>query len=285
MVAWQALIQVYQGQWDDAGNTAAELLQSPNLSALSRMVILVALGRLRARRGDPGVWEVLDAALELARQTNTIQRLAPVHAARAEAAWIAGERAQALAEAQAAYDLAAARQHPWFGGELAFWRWRTGDELAPLPWLAPPFALQVAGDWQGAAAAWQQLGCPYEQARALADGDQRAQIAALDIFSQLGALPAVETLRQRMRAAGVAAVPRGPRAATRDNLFGLTTRQLDILALLTQNLTNAEIAGRLYLSPKTVDHHVSAVLAKLGVHSREAAAEVARQHPLPTSLK
>jgi DNA-binding CsgD family transcriptional regulator len=285
MVAWLALIQMYQGQWAEAGNTAAELLQSPNLSAISRIVVLVALGRLRARRGDPEVWAALDAALELARQTDTIQRLAPVHAARAEAAWIAGEREQVLAEAQAAYDLAATRQHPWFGGELAFWRWRAGANLPPPPWLAPPFALQMAGDWQAAAAAWQQLGCPYEQARALAGGDHAAQTAALDIFDRLGARPAAETLRQQMRAAGVPAIPRGPRPATRENPFGLTSRQLDILALLAENLTNAEIAGRLYLSPKTVDHHVSAVLAKLGVHSREAAAHVARHHSLPTPTK
>jgi DNA-binding CsgD family transcriptional regulator len=285
MIAWLALIQMYQGQWAEAGNTAVELLQSPNLSTISRIVILVALGRLRARRGDPGVWDALDAALELARQTDTIQRLAPVHAARAEAAWIAGERERSLAEAQAAYDLTAARQHPWFAGELAFWRWRAGDALPSPPWLAQPFALQITGDWRGAAAAWQQLGCPYEQARALADGDHTAQTAALELFTRLGARPAAETLRQKMRAAGVSAIPRGPRPTTRENPFGLTTRQLDILALLAQNLTNAEIAGRLYLSPKTVDHHVSAVLAKLGVHSREAAAEVARQQPLPIPLK
>jgi DNA-binding CsgD family transcriptional regulator len=285
MVAWTALIQMYQGQWAEAGNTAAELLQSPNLSAISRIVVLVALGRLRARRGDPGVWEVLDAALELARQTNTIQRLAPVHSARAEAAWIAGERALALTEAQAAFSLAATRQHPWFGGELAFWCWRAGAQQTSQPWLAPPFALHIAGDWRGAAAAWQQLGCPYEQACALADGDHAAQTAALELFSRLGARPAAETLRQQMRAAGVGVIPRGPRPATRENPFGLTTRQLDILTLLAQNLTNAEIAGRLYLSPKTVDHHVSAVLAKLGVRSREAAADLARQQSLLIPIK
>jgi len=76
-------------------------------------------------------------------------------------------------------------------------------------------------------------------------------------------------------------LPRGPRPTTRGNPFGLTARQLDILGLLAEDLTNAQIATRLYLSSKTVDHHVSAVLTKLGVHSREAAAAVARQHLLP----
>ena len=81
-----------------------------------------------------------------------------------------------------------------------------------------------------------------------------------------------------MRAAGLRSIPRGPRPTTRDNPFGLTSRQMDILALLAEGLTNAKIAARLYLSPKTVDHHTSAVLAKLGVHSREAAGAWAREH-------
>ena len=122
--------------------------------------------------------------------------------------------------------------------------------------------------------------CRYEQARALADGDAAAQHTGLGVFDQLGAKPAAEELRERLRTAGVRHVPRGPRSATRGNPFGLTQRQLEILGLLAAGRTNAQIAARLHLSTKTVDHHVSAVLAKLSVHTREEAAEVARQPPL-----
>ncbi|MCI0398107.1 MAG: LuxR C-terminal-related transcriptional regulator, partial [Chloroflexi bacterium] len=285
MVAWLALTRLYLGYWDEAGRAATEVLQCPDLSAISRIVGLVALGRLHARRGDPGAPATLDEALELARQAESLQRLGPVHAARAEAAWLAGDRERTRREARAAYDLAVSKQHPWFAGELAFWRWRAGDEVAAPEWLARPFALHIAGNWRAAAGEWQRLGCPYEQARALADGDQAAQIAALEIFDRLGARPAAEGLRQQMRAAGVRIIPRGPRPATRENPFGLTARQMEILVLLAENLTNAEIAAQLHLSPKTVDHHVSAVLARLDVHSREAAAELARQHPLLKPLK
>jgi DNA-binding CsgD family transcriptional regulator len=139
--------------------------------------------------------------------------------------------------------------------------------------------LQIAGEWRAAAEEWARLGCPYEQARALADGDAGAQIAALEIFDRLGAAPAAEALRQKMRTAG-AQVPRGPRSATRENPFGLTARQMEVLHLLREGLSNAEIAARLHISPKTVDHHVTAVLAKLDVHSREDAAALARQSPL-----
>ena len=284
MRAWQALTYVHLGRWHDAAAAATAVLHSASGKTIGRITVLVALGRLRARRGDPGVHTALDEALELATQAANIQRLGPVYAARAEAAWLAGDRVGTLQEAGALYDLVVSKQHPWIAGELAFWRWRAGDTVTPPDWIAAPFAFHLAGDWRAAAAAWEQLGCPYEQAGALADGDRAAQTAALAIFDGLGALPAAADLRQRMRAAGLQNIPRGPRPATRDNPFGLTSRQMDILALLAEDLTNAQIAARLYLSPKTVDHHVSAVLAKLDVHCREAAAAVARQHLLHNRL-
>ena len=275
MAAWLALTYLHLGQWGEVAHLASEVLERPDLSAITRIVGLVTLGRLRARRGDPED-TTLDEALKLAMQTETLQRLAPVHVARAEAAWLAGDRERTREEARAVYDLAASKQHPWFAGELAFWRWRAGDEVDIHPWMAKPFALQIMGDWRTAGEEWKQLGCPYEQARALADGDAVAQIAALAIFDQLDARPTADNLRQKMRAAGVSRIPRGPRPTTRENPFGLTARQMQILNLLGENLTNAEIAARLYISPKPVDHHVSAVLARLDVHSRAEAAKLTR---------
>jgi len=201
-----------------------------------------------------------------------------VRAARAEAAWFAADCDRVLSEARAVYDLALAKQHPWLAGELAYWRWRCGERFSPPGWLARPFALQIAGNWRAAAEVWRRLDCPYEQARALADGDIDAQTAALGIFERLGAKPAIDEVRQKLRAAGVP-VPRKPRTSTRENPFGLTDRQVDILGLLIEGLSNAEIAARLHISPKTADHHVSAILARLDVHSREDAAILARQHP------
>jgi DNA-binding CsgD family transcriptional regulator len=278
MLAWQALLQVRRGYWSDAVQTATAVLHSMGATVIARITALVALGLIRVRRGEPGVAEALDKALELATATGTIQRLGPVRAARAEAAWLAGDTALALQEVQAVFDLAASKQHPWIGGELAFWRWQAGEEVTSYTWLAAPYALQIAGDWYAAAAAWEALGCPYEQARALAQGDEEAQKQALVLFEQLGAQPMIEQVRQALHEAGVASIPRGPRPTTQENPFQLTNRQVEVWALLTEELTNVEIAGRLHISPKTVDHHVSAVLGKLHVSSREEAAELARQH-------
>ncbi len=272
MSAWLALTLLYQGRWNEAGDHATAVIDCPNFSLVSRIMALVALGRLRVRRGDPGAAASLDEALELAQQTNTLQRLAPVRAARAESAWLDGDMKRAAEEARAVYDLAATHRHRWHVGEFSFWRKRAGEEIAVPRWCAAPFALQIARDWQGAAEAWRDLACPYEEARALADGDEPAQLQALEIFDRLGAAPAAAQLRQQMREAGARRIPRGPRASTLANPHGLTSREMGVLDCLTGGLSNGQIGTRLHISPKTVDHHVSSILAKLAVKSRAEAA-------------
>jgi DNA-binding CsgD family transcriptional regulator len=131
------------------------------------------------------------------------------------------------------------------------------------------------GDWRAAADAWEQLGCPYEQALALLDGDGAAQREALAIFERLGARPAAEITLGRLRQAGARGLPRGPRPATRANPLGLTPRQLEILLLVASGLRNGEIAERLSTTPKTVEHHITDILAKLNARSRVEAVSVA----------
>jgi DNA-binding CsgD family transcriptional regulator/tetratricopeptide (TPR) repeat protein len=275
MQAWLALTRLYQGRWAEAGEAARPLVDNPHVAAISRIMALVALGRLRTRRGDPGAATALDEAFALAEPTQTLQRLGPVHAARAEAAWLADDRPRVLSEARAAWDLALHHRHPWHTGELGFWRRRAGDRVRLPACAARPFAREIAGDWRRAAALWERLGCPYERARALAEGDEPAQLAALEIFDRLGARPDLERLRQRLRASGARHIPRGPRPSTRGNPLGLTAREAEIAVLLARPLTNARIGARLHISPKTVDHHVSAILGKLGVATREEAGRVA----------
>jgi DNA-binding CsgD family transcriptional regulator len=162
-------------------------------------------------------------------------------------------------------------------GDLAVWLWRV-DALEQIPTDIPePYALEISRDWRGAARAWKELGCPYERAIVLGwHGTEPEQREALAILDQLGAAPAAQALRRQMRAGGVRAVPRGSRTSTRHNPLGLTLREAEILALLSNGLRNAAIARRLFVSTKTVDHHVSAILAKLGVPSRAAAVAIAR---------
>lgn len=278
MRAWLALARMYLGEWNAAVDAAVDVTRRPGISTISRIMALVALGRLRARRGDPDVWTALDEALELAIPTGTLQRLAPVHAARAEAAWLTADADRTQREARAAYDLALRHRHAWFTGELAYWQWRAGAPVEVPPWAAEPYRLQIAGDWAAAADCWRELSCPYETARALTESDDETALRqALEAFRNLGAAPMVAIVSRRLREVGARGIPRGPLPSTRQHPAGLTRREAEVLDLMAQGLSNVEIARRLYLSPKTVEHHVSTILTKLGVRSRHEAIRTAEQ--------
>jgi DNA-binding CsgD family transcriptional regulator/tetratricopeptide (TPR) repeat protein len=272
LLASRARLELDQGRWAQASEDAAAVLRVPRTSITPRIEALVVLGLVRARRGDPGRWAPLEEAWALAEPTRELPRLAPVAAARAEAAWLEGTR-EAVAEAtEGVIPLAGERK--W--ASLAVWRRRAGlDHEVPAE-VPEEFALQLAGRWSRAADRWRDLGCPYEAALALADAGEEAPLRrALEELQRLGARPAADIVVRRLRELGVRRLPRRPRRATAANPAGLTARELEVLRLLGDELRNADIAARLHIAEKTVDHHVSAILAKLGVRSRREAARVA----------
>ncbi len=245
---------------------------------------MTSLGLVRARRGDPEHSAPLAEEQAVAGSTEELLRIGPVTAARAEAAWLGGDHAAVKQETDAALSLALGRRARWLVGELAYWRRLAGvdDELADEA-TAAPYALSIAGDWSEASVLWRKIGCPYEAALALADADDEVALRqAHDELVALGARPAAAIVARRLRARGVRGVPRGPRLRTREYPAGLTRRELEVLVLLAQGLRNAQIAQRLVVSEKTVDHHVSAVLRKLDVRTRgHAGAEALRLGLLP----
>jgi len=280
MTGWLARSHLDQGRWDDAADAAAAVLRYPNPAAPSRIKPLTVVGRLRARRGDPGAWESLGEALRLAAGTAELQRLAPVAVARAEARWLDGELDLVAGETTDTLAAALESDDPWAAGELAVWRRRAGvREDLPQADLAEPWALELDGDGEAAARAWSEIGCPYEAALALAaaEGEEplRRSLAGLE---RLGATRTAACVARMLRSRhGVRGLVVGPRATTRANPGGLTGREIDVLELVTEGLRNREIAARLYLSEKTVHHHVSAILRKLEVPTRgQAAAEASR---------
>jgi DNA-binding CsgD family transcriptional regulator len=278
MVALLARCQMSLGNWDDALKLAGSVLNARDVAPSSRYVALVVAGSVKTRRGDRDARSLLDEALAIASTSGCIVFRGPIHAARAEEAWLAGNAAEANAEARAVYDLAVARRHTWYMSELTYWRWKAGDPVDATKASASPFALQIAGDWERAAAAWEARECPYEAARARADSDDEDALrVAVTAFTQLEARPAADQARSRLRALGAYRIPRGPRPSTRANPGGLTTREVDVVRLLAAGQSNQAIATRLFLSARTVEHHVEAALAKLGVATRADAAVAARQ--------
>jgi DNA-binding CsgD family transcriptional regulator/tetratricopeptide (TPR) repeat protein len=272
LLSWQSKVSLAAGHWSAAADVAHICLADP--CPFARIHALVALGLVRARRGDPDVWGPLDEALELAEPRHELQWIAPVAIARAEAAWLEGRIEDAIAETDVARHDAAGT---WWCAGLSYWRWRSGAEETMPEVGEEQYRLEMAGEWAAASEGWDAIGCPYEAALALLDGGEDALRHALEELRVLEAGPAARVVAARLREIGARGVPRGPRARTRENPAGLTARELEVLAALAEGLRNAQIAERLVLSERTVDHHVSAILGKLDAGTRgEASAEAVR---------
>jgi DNA-binding CsgD family transcriptional regulator len=274
LIGSRARMELDLGRWENAADSAGIVLRDPRSAPLARTWALATLGLLRARRGDSEASAALDEAHEMVHLTFELDRIAQVDGARAEAAWLAGDHDAVAGITDVAFALAVDRQEPWAVGELAYWRWRAGvnDEVA-AGLAAEPYGASISGDWRKATELWRKIGCPYEAALALADSDDEEPLRqALDELRALGAAPAAAIVARRLRERGVRGLPRGPRRTTRENPAGLTARELDVLALVAEGLRNADIAQRLVVSEKTVDHHVSAILRKLDAKTRGEAA-------------
>jgi DNA-binding CsgD family transcriptional regulator len=212
----------------------------------------------------------------LANDVAELQYTAMVAAARAEAHWLSGDSHLVPGEVQDLLEQAVALKSSWHIGELGWWLWRAGELDGPPEGAIRPFALHMAGDWQAAAWEWTKHGLPYEAAMALLESPHVSDLrSAVETFDRLGAVAAREFAGQRLRQLG-AVVPRGPRRSTRSHPDGLTSREVEVLAMVGRGLTDAEIAKVLFLSTRTVNHHVSSILTKLGASSRSEAAGRAR---------
>jgi DNA-binding CsgD family transcriptional regulator/tetratricopeptide (TPR) repeat protein len=277
-LGYKARIELDQGRWDDAAEAAAAVLPIHRASILPRIWGLVVLGLVRARRGDPGYEKLLEEAWALAEPTDESLRMGPVAAARAEAAWLVGDREGIETATERPFLRTIEERDAGVLGDLALWRRRAGIDDGVPPDADEPFASQLAGDWARAAAFWDEAGCPYEAALARADSDDEEELRrSLDELQQLGARPAAAIVAGRLRGRGARGLPRGPRRATRENSAGLTPRQVEVLALVAEGMRDSEIAARLVLSERTVGHHVGAILRKLGVRNRsQATAEAVR---------
>jgi DNA-binding CsgD family transcriptional regulator/tetratricopeptide (TPR) repeat protein len=254
----RALLDLATGRWSDAVATIEQLMDETELPAITEVPAARILATVELRRGGPQAQALVQRAWELAEPTGELQWTRPAAALRAEAAWLAGDSAAVDEATREVYATALELGTEWDVAELAAWRRRAG----------------LLDEPDESDRAW---GTPYERALALFDsGEEEPMLAGLALLDELGATATARIVRRRLQALGVTRLPRGPRASTRAHPAGLSARQAEVLALLAEGLSNAEIARRLFLTPKTVEHHVTAILRKLRVDSRSAAVEAAR---------
>jgi DNA-binding CsgD family transcriptional regulator len=253
LVSFRARLALDDDDWTAAAREATAVIRMPRTSISPRIIALVVLALVRARRGDPGAEALLEEATALAEPTRELLRMGPVAAAAAEVAWLDGRPADVAVATDNALAEALELADDRLAAELRVWRARAGvDEAAPDP-------------------RWRAHG-RYETALELLDRDDEESLRrSLEELQDLGARPAANIVLRRLRELGARGVPRGPRPATRRNPAGLTARELEVLELVAQGLRNTEIAGRLVVSERTIDHHVGAILRKLDVRGRTQA--------------
>ena len=269
------------GRWDECISITHALLEERPLSPANRLQPLCYQAKVMARRGQDGFWPYLDEAMHLALGLDEAEWVSFVGVARIEAYWLEGRLDAARAEldrvrAASAGVLVLSR------GWIALWMRRLTGIAEPID--LEPFASQVAGDGVDAAELWDRLGYRYEAALALLDTkDEPLLRESLTRLVDLGAEAAARLVRQTMRDLGMRSIPAGARPATKAHPRGLTAREQQILDLLSQEQSNEEISASLFISVRTVEHHVSAILGKLGATTRKGAAEEARKLGLTDS--
>ena len=265
-----------RGRWDDALPAAADSVRTWHAEApLARAME----GLIAARRGEPGAERTLEQAWAEIPKVAEDSRHSTLRCALVEAAWLRGDRRTALEHLEAARASPATGRFARWGGELALWAARHGLEL-DVPASAPdPVKLELEGDWRGAIRAWRELEAPYESALAALPGDDAAARQAQAALHKLGASAAIRTFARERAVRGGRAI-RGPRRSTLAHPAGLTRREQEVLEQLATGATNPAIAAALHLSERTVAHHVSAILAKLGAATRLAVIEQARRRGL-----
>jgi DNA-binding CsgD family transcriptional regulator len=268
---------LWKGDWAAAENLATETLGS-NAKADARL--RAVLGSLRTRSGRSGGSENLELSWSMAKESGEIDYLLRAASARAERMWILSDpNPSLLEEFEDVFDRGMRQEFPWPAASLGFWLWRLGRPPQSPDLLPEPYAAVIAGNIDEAADFWKARGAPYEQALALACGDRKERLASVEILEDLEASAVAAKLRKELRDEGVS-VPRGKGRATRDHAAGLTARQAEVLELIDEGLSNTEIADRLFVSPRTVENHVSAVLAKLDASTRDEAVARARAEGL-----
>ena len=279
--AAMARLQEMKGHWSEAEARIVKVLDRRSVHAIPKLMATMVMARILTRRGDAETTDIIDDLWEKATRNGEIHHLAPAGAVIAEHAWLGSEVGdEKIQELISILHQCVELEMFWYGGDLAQYLALLGA-IDKVPEMLPdPYVAFDRGDWEEAAAFWQERGLPYERAVALSRGDINAQAQSLTLLNDLGAKTLASRIRRELHDAGFKQIPRGPHKTTRKNLLGLTPRQTEVLELLNENLTNKEIADRLFVSIRTVENHVSAILTNLDVNDRTAAVQLAQESRL-----
>jgi DNA-binding CsgD family transcriptional regulator len=271
MLSWKARLLLDTGHWKEAAAIAGELIRNESQAPIVKIGALVVIGTIKLRSNDPDSLAILTEAKTKSFESMELQRILPALTVLLEFEWITGKPVVEKAAIEYAIGLLSQGGTLRECSDFDFWLWKSRGQHVPLRQVDERYRAGEPKQAMEAAAGWEKLGCPYEQALFLFEGDEEAKRQAIGIVQRLGATAVYEKMKLGMRSEGIRSIPRGSRKSTLDNPAQLTDRELEVLALLQEGLANKEIASRLFISAKTIDHHISAILFKLDVGSRTAA--------------
>lgn len=277
MLAAKSRALLETGQWSEAERIACTLMKNEGLTSIIKIITLCVLATVRMRRGEGEVLPLLMEAREKAFDTMELQRIIPVLLASLEYEWLTGKSFIEQDTIDMTVNLLRQMDVVPVSSSFAWWLQKVRGQTVQLQQVYEAYDYHDIATARKAATLWKNIGCPYEHLLALFEGDETDKANALAGMKKLGANTTYDRLKRDMRNAGIKSIPRGIRKSTQANPALLTDRELGVLQLLEQGMQNKEIAARLYISAKTVDHHISAILYKLDVSSRAKAVQEARQ--------
>ena len=275
LLVFKARMLVDTGFMNEALSIVTDLLKNENQPPIIRIHALSVGATVRMRKGETDILPALLEAKDKAFVTREPQRILPVLIACLEYEWITGKAFVDDSSINYAITLIENAGNTFDKSQFAFWLLKARNQEISLNESLEGFHVDSEKTALKASALWKQLGCPYEQALTLFYGTEAQKRMAIDIVDKLGASAVYEKMKFEMRASGIRSIPRGIRKSTKSNPANLTERELGILLLLKDGFHNKEIAAKLFISPKTVDHHISSIFFKLDVNSRTKAVQEA----------
>jgi len=268
MLGWKARMNLETGNWNEANRIAEGLIKNEHLLPVIKIGALVTIATIKMRKGNPDALALLVEAKTSAFETTELQRIIPVLLASLEYEWINGMSYIEEEVFDKTINMFREVRKISKKSRLYFWLRKVRKQYLPPNELYDGYEINNETTALEGTAYWEKLGCPYERALALFEGSEASKKEALKIIHDLGADAVYEKMKREMRIDGIKSIPRGIRKTTQSNPALLTSRELDVLHLLKEGMQNKEIAARLFISAKTVDHHISAILFKLDVTSR-----------------
>jgi DNA-binding CsgD family transcriptional regulator len=267
----KARLNLETGNWTAACSIANDLLMNERQPAMVRISALIAAATVTIRRGENDVLSLLLEAKAKAFETKELQWVIPSMVAILEYEWLSAKTVIQKEDIDQTLVLMQKTASDSKENEFAFWMRKAGRQRVPVNEITEAYDISSAERALKAAAVWENLGCPYEQALALFEGNDDDKRKAIRIVHELGGTVVYEKMKQEMRNLSIKNIPRGIRKSTLSNAAFLTSREMDVLQLMGQGLQNKEIAAQLFISAKTVDHHISSLLFKLDANSRSKA--------------